>query len=116
MNTQSVNSPYYNVSYNIIYTLSGQKYLNTVNYTCTNCVIYRLYNELYSKMRIDIYKYRKYIVLALTLTKFLSLFVFHDLLTNGYINELILYWEPIIYKLIISMRILTLYLESTFMN
>ena len=32
----------------------------------TNCVIYRLYNELYSKMKIDIYTYRKYVVLALT--------------------------------------------------
>ena len=62
------------------YTLSRQKYLNIVKYTCANFVIYRLYNELYSKMRIDIYKYRKYVVLALTSMKFLQVLVFHEVL------------------------------------
>ena len=70
-----------NVNVNVgDYTLSGQKYLNTVKYTCTNCVIYRLFNELCSKMRIDIYKYRKYVVLALTSMKFLHYLVFHEVL------------------------------------
>ena len=60
---------------------SGQKYLYTIKYTCTNCVIYRLlYNLLYSKIRIDIYTYRKYVVLALTMMKFLQFFVFHEVL------------------------------------
>ena len=64
----------------MINTLSGQKYLNTVKYTCTNCVIYRLYNQLYIKMRIDIYKYRKYVSLALTSMKSLQFLVFHEVL------------------------------------
>ena len=63
-----------------IYTLSGQRYLKSVKYTCTNCVIYRIYNELYSKMKIDIYTYRKYVVLALTSVKFLQFLVFHEVL------------------------------------
>ena len=96
--------------------LSGRKYLNTVKYTCTNCVIYRLYNELYSKMRIDIYKYQKYVVLALTSMKFFQFLVFHEVLIYLYINEIVIYWAPDINKWIINIRILTLYLESTSMN
>ena len=39
-----------------------------------------IFNELCSKMRIDIYKYRKYVVLALTSMKFLHYLVFHEVL------------------------------------
>ena len=66
-------------------------------------------------MRIDIYTYRKYVVLALTWIKLLQFFVFHEVLIYLFINELIIYWAPDINKWIINMRILTLYLESTSM-
>ena len=47
------------------YTLSGQKYLYTAKYPCTDCAIYRLKNQLGAKMGIEIHRYQQFIVLAL---------------------------------------------------
>ena len=77
--------------------------MNTVKYTCTNCDIYRLHNELYSKMRIDIYTYRKYVVLVLISMKFLQFLVFHEVLIYQYINELMKYRAPNINKYIVNL-------------
>ena len=41
----------------ICYTLSGQKYLYTDKYPCTDCAIYRLKNQLGAKMGIEIHRY-----------------------------------------------------------
>ena len=49
--------------------LSGQKYLYTAKYQCTDCAIYRLKNQLGTKMGIEICRDQKFIVLALTLLK-----------------------------------------------
>ena len=51
------------------YTLSGQKYLYTAKYPCTDCAIYRLKNQLGTKMGIEICRDQKFIVLSLTLVK-----------------------------------------------
>ena len=51
------------------YTLSGQKYLYTTKYPCTDCAIYRLKNQLGTKMGIEICRDQNIIVLALTLVK-----------------------------------------------
>ena len=56
--------------------LSEQKYSNTAK-THANCVIHRLNDELYIKMRIQISKYREYLVFGLTLMKFLQFFISH---------------------------------------
>ena len=61
-----------------IYTLSGQKYLYTANYPCTNCAIYRLKNQLGTKMGIEICRDQKFIVLALTLVKIFDFLTFHE--------------------------------------
>ena len=53
----------------LTYTLSGQKYLYTAKYPRTDCAIYRLKNQLGAKMGIEIHRYQKFIVLALTLVK-----------------------------------------------
>ena len=45
-------------------TLSGQKYLYTAKYPCTDCAIYRLKNQLGTKMGIEICRDQKFIVLA----------------------------------------------------
>ena len=52
-------------------TLIGQKYFKNVIYTCTNSAINQLNIELLHKIVINIYEYRKYVVLALTLVIFL---------------------------------------------
>ena len=49
-----------------MYTLGRLKYLHTTKLTCTNCVIYKLSAKLGSKKEIEICKYIKYDVLALT--------------------------------------------------
>ena len=54
-------------------------------------------------MRIDIYNYQEYVVLALTLMKFLNLLVFHEVLNYEYINVPIIYWAPDINKWIANM-------------
>ena len=41
----------------IMRTYSHRKYFNTVKYTCANCTIIRL--------NIELYEYRKYVLLAL---------------------------------------------------
>ena len=53
-------------------TLSGQKYFNTTKYPCTDCAIYQLNIQLGAKMGIEIYRYQKFVVLALTLVKLLT--------------------------------------------
>ena len=40
----------------IIYTVAGQKCLNTTKYPCTDCAIYRLNILLGAKMGIETYK------------------------------------------------------------
>ena len=57
-----------------LYTLSGQKYFNTAKYPCTDCAIYRQKIQLGAKMGIEIYRYEKFIVLALTLVKLFDVF------------------------------------------
>ena len=49
----------------IINTLSRQKYLYTTKFPCTDCAIYRLKNQLGTKMGIEISRDQKFIVLAL---------------------------------------------------
>ena len=63
-----------------IYTLSRQKYLYTARYPCTDCAIYRLKNQLGTKMGIEICKGQKFIVLALTLVKIFDFLTFHEVL------------------------------------
>ena len=48
---------------------SGQKYSNTTKLTCTKCDIYCVSVTLGSKELIGIFKYLKYIVLAITFVK-----------------------------------------------
>ena len=55
--------------YFLLSTLSGQKYLYTTKYQCTDCAIYRLKNQLGTKMGIEICRDQNIIVLALTLVK-----------------------------------------------
>ena len=62
------------------YTLSGQKYLYTAKYPCTDCDIYRLKNQLGTKMGIEICRDQKFIVLALTLEKIFDFLTFHEVL------------------------------------
>ena len=50
-------------------TASGQKYSNTTELTCTKCDIDRVSAKLGSKKVIGIFKYLKYIVLAITFVK-----------------------------------------------
>ena len=54
---------------NILYTASGQKYSNTTKLTCSKCDIYCVSAKLWSKKVIGIFKYLKYIVLAITFVK-----------------------------------------------
>ena len=54
----------------LYYTLSGQKYLYTAKYPCTDWDIYRLKIQLGPKMGIKTCKSQKFVVLALTLEKF----------------------------------------------
>ena len=63
-----------------LYTLSGQKYLYTAKYPCTDCAIYRLKNQLGTKMGIEICRDQKFIVLALTSVKFFDFLTFHEVL------------------------------------
>ena len=60
-------------------------------------------------MRIDIYKYRKYGVLALILMKFLQFLVLHEVIFYSYINVPIIYWALDNNKWITNMGILTVY-------
>ena len=62
----------------INYTLSRLKYFNTTKLTCTNCVIYWLSAKLGSKKEIEIYKYIKYDVSALTWVKISEFLVFRE--------------------------------------
>ena len=55
--------------YKAIYTASGQKYSNTTKPTCTKCDIYCVSAKLGTKKVIGIFKYLKYIVLAITFVK-----------------------------------------------
>ena len=68
-NTYDIHNPLILIIY-FRYTLSGQKYLYTAKYPCTDCAIYRLKNQLGTKMGIEICRDQKFIVLALTLVKF----------------------------------------------
>ena len=61
-------------------TLAGQKCLNTTKYSCTDCTIYRPNILLGAKMRIETYRYQKFVVLALTLAKIFNLLTFHEVL------------------------------------
>ena len=63
-----------------VYTLSGQKYLYTAKYPYTDFVIYRLNIQLGAKLGIEILRYQKFIVLALTLVKILDFLTFHEVL------------------------------------
>ena len=56
------------------------KYLHTAKYPCTDCAIYRLKNQLGTKMGIEICRDRKFIVLALTLVKIFDFLTFHGVL------------------------------------
>ena len=61
-------------------TLSKLKYFNTTKLTCTNYVIYWLSAKLGSKKEIEIYKYIKYDVSALTWVKISNFLVFREVL------------------------------------
>ena len=63
-----------------VYTLSGQKYLKTAKYPCTDSAIYLLKIQLRAKMGIEICRYQKFIVLALTLVKIFDFLTFHEVL------------------------------------
>ena len=63
-----------------IHTLTGQKYLYTTKYPCTDCAIYRLKNQLGTKMGIEICRDQKFIVLALTLVKIFDFLTLHEVL------------------------------------
>ena len=69
------------ITYTIyVCTLSGHKYLYTTKYPCTDCAIYRLKNQLGTKMGIEISRDQKFIVLALTLVKIFDFLTFHEVL------------------------------------
>ena len=57
-----------------------QKYLYTANYPCTDCAISQLKNQLGAKMGIEIHRYQKFVVLALTWVKFFNFLTFHEVL------------------------------------
>ena len=59
-------------------TLTGQKYLNTTKYPCTDCAIYRLNIQLGTKMGIETCSYQKFVVLALALVKMFEFLTFHE--------------------------------------
>ena len=51
-------------------TLLYQKYSYPTKYPCSDCAIYRLNIQFGSKMEIEIYRYQKFVVLALTWVEF----------------------------------------------
>ena len=61
-------------------TLSGQKYSYTAKYPCTDCAVYRLKNQLGTKMGIEICRDQKFIVLAFTVEKIFDFLTFHGVL------------------------------------
>ena len=61
-----------------VYTLSRLKYFNTTKPMCTKCVIYWLSAKLGSKKEIEICKYIKCDVSALTWVKISSFLVFRE--------------------------------------
>ena len=61
-------------------TASGQKYSNTTKLTCAKCDIYCVSAKLGSKKVIEIFKYLKYIVLAITFVKIFEIYIFHEVL------------------------------------
>ena len=50
-----------------IYTVPYQKYSYPTKYPCSDCAIYRLNTQFGAKMEIEIYRYQKFVVLALNL-------------------------------------------------
>ena len=62
------------------HTLSGQKYLYTAKYPSTDCAIYRLKDQLGTKMGIEICRDQKFIVIALTLVEIFDFSTFHEVL------------------------------------
>ena len=52
-----------------VYTLPGQICSSTAKYPCTEGAIYRLTIQLGSKMGIEIYMYKKFVLLELTLVR-----------------------------------------------
>ena len=47
-----------------------QKYSYPTKYPCSDCTIYRLNTQFGAKMEIEIYRYQKFVVLALTWVEF----------------------------------------------
>ena len=62
-------SEYSSVSQGLFIQPADKRYSNTTKLTCTKCGIYRVSAKLGSKKVIGIFKYLKYIVLAMTFVK-----------------------------------------------
>ena len=62
------------------YTLSGQKYLYTAKYPCSDSAIYPLKIQLGAKMGIELQRYQKFIVIACTLVRNFDFLIFHEVL------------------------------------
>ena len=58
------------------YTVKGQKYSTTTKYSFNDCDIYRQNIQLGANMRTEIYRYQKFVVLALPLVKIFDFLVF----------------------------------------
>ena len=54
----------------IHYTLPGRKYSSTTKYPCIDCAIYQLNIPLGAKIDIEIYRYQKFVLLALLYDSF----------------------------------------------
>ena len=55
-------------------TVPYQKYSYPTKYPCSDCAIYRLNIQFGAKMEIEIYRYQKFVVLALTWVEFFYFF------------------------------------------
>ena len=57
-----------------------QKYSYPTKYPCSDCAIYRLNTQFGAKMEIEIYRYQKFVVLALIWEEFYISKTFHEVL------------------------------------
>ena len=64
-----------------MHILSGQKYFNTIKFAHSNNGTYCRNYQQGPRKKNDIGKYRKYVVLALTLALIFEFLVFHEVLT-----------------------------------
>ena len=72
----------YATAYSIysIIPLTGRKYSSTTKYPCIYCAIYQLNIHMGAKIETEIYRYQKFIVLALSWVEILYVLSFHEVL------------------------------------